>query len=155
MVKRGKKVKKISKKKEVSDEKVEKILVENFVILQKVLTNLSGKFDKLTNQISDLLEIFEKSAETLAKRDFRVEQKSEETDKIIEGIKNLSDQNKILAKGITLLHEPPERNYTPSITNFEAPKSPAPVPVTNSRKIVELDEHQKDISAKLRKLRPL
>ena len=35
----------------------EKILIENFIALQKVITNLSIKFDKLTNQISSLLEL--------------------------------------------------------------------------------------------------
>ena len=39
---------------------VEKILVENFVSLQKVMTNLSLKFDNLAFQISKLLELFEK-----------------------------------------------------------------------------------------------
>jgi len=48
----------------------EKILIENFIALQKVITNLSIKFDKLTNQISSLLELFEVSAKTLAEKRF-------------------------------------------------------------------------------------
>ncbi|HEB47294.1 MAG TPA: hypothetical protein ENI22_02385, partial [Candidatus Pacearchaeota archaeon] len=38
---------------------IEKALVENFISLQKVMVNLSVKFDSLTNQISKLLELFE------------------------------------------------------------------------------------------------
>ena len=47
---------------------MEKILIENFVSLQRVMTNLSEKFDGLSNNISKLLELFELSATALAKK---------------------------------------------------------------------------------------
>ena len=59
----------ISYKESEQKKSVEKILVENFVSLQKVLTNLSVKFDELSNNISKLLELFELSATALAKKD--------------------------------------------------------------------------------------
>ena len=64
--------KKTSQKPSLSSKeiKVEKILIENFVSLQKVMTNLSFKFDNLTNQISKLLELFEIYAKDLAKTEF-------------------------------------------------------------------------------------
>ena len=43
---------------------VEKAIVENFVSFQKVMANLSLRFDNLSSQISKLLDLFEISAET-------------------------------------------------------------------------------------------
>ena len=57
-------VKKVIKKPKSTNQ----ILVENFVSLQKVMTNLSIKFDNLSMQISKLLELFEISAKTLAEQ---------------------------------------------------------------------------------------
>jgi len=129
--------------KTTQDQKIEKVLVENFVSLQRVMVNLSTKFDKLTNQLSGLLEIFEKSAEALAKKDFSAEQKSQDTDQIIEGIKNLSEQNKVIARGLTLVHEskPPQG---------EIETAPFPEPKTE-----EVGGYKKSISSRLRKLRPI
>lgn len=111
--------------------KVEKILVENFVSLQKVMTNLSVKFDNLANQISKLLELFEISAKSLSKKDFDLERGSEDK-RIMEKIDNLLDQNKIIAKGLTLMHEKtPEQKFSyppikspPQMQQRQAPKPP-------------------------------
>ena len=51
--------KKVESPKNERDIQTEKILVENFVALQKVMVNLSIKFDNLSGQISKLLELFE------------------------------------------------------------------------------------------------
>lgn len=80
----------------------EKILIENFVALQKVMTNLSFKFDALSNQISKLLEIFEISAKSLAGKEFSPEKNQEDISKKLD---TLSEQNKILARGVALMHE--------------------------------------------------
>jgi hypothetical protein len=95
-------------------EKIEKVLVENFVSLQKVMTNLAVKFDSLSNQISKLLELFEISAKTIAEKGISAE--GERTDKkVVEKLDNLLEQNKVIAKGIALLHEressEPEQGY--------------------------------------------
>lgn len=84
---------------------VENVLVENFVSLQKVMTNLSVKFDSLTNQISKLLELFEISAKTLAEKDYEIEKNNRENTKILEKIENVLDQNKTIARGLSLVHE--------------------------------------------------
>lgn len=80
--------------------KVEKVLIENFVSLQRVMTNLAVKFENLSGQISKLLELFEISAKTLAEKGYSGEDKrtAEKLDRLIE-------QNKVFAKGIALLHE--------------------------------------------------
>jgi len=111
-----------------SEVKVEKILVENFVSLQKVMTNLSIKFDNLANQISKLLGLFEISAKALAKKDFDLEKGGKDNKRIIEKIDNLLDQNKTIARGLTLIHEKiPEQEFYPS--SFQKPlKEPLHVP---------------------------
>ena len=94
--------KKNSKK---QNKETEKILVENFIALQKVMVNLSGKIDNLTNQLSKLLDLFEISAKALVEKDFDFDKESKENKKIGEKIDNLIDQNKTIARGLTLLHE--------------------------------------------------
>ena len=80
----------------------EKILVENFVALQKVIVNLSEKFTNLSSQISKLLELFETSARTLAQEGF------EDNKEIVNKLDSLLEQNKVIARGIALLHEEEE-----------------------------------------------
>lgn len=82
-----------------------KILIENFVSLQKVMVNLSTKFDNLTNQTSRLLELFEVSAKTLAEKDFDIERNNKENMKILEKIESVLEQNKTIARGLTLMHD--------------------------------------------------
>ena len=78
-----------------------KILVQNFVQLQKVLTNLAEKFDKLSNNISSLLQLFEISARTFAEKPSELQKDKEFLDKL----NALMEQNKTIAKGLTLMEE--------------------------------------------------
>lgn len=111
-----------------SEVKVEKILVENFVALQKVMTNLSIKFDNLANQISKLLGLFEISAKALAKKDFDLEKGGKDDKRVIEKIDELLNQNKTIARGLTLIHEKiPGQEFYPSSFQ-EPPKEPLPGP---------------------------
>lgn len=84
---------------------IEKALIENFVGLQKVMVNLSSKFDNLANQIAKLLELFEISAKALARKDFGIEKGEKDSEKIIEKIDNLSKQAGLIGKGLVLIHE--------------------------------------------------
>ncbi|MBU2562472.1 MAG: hypothetical protein KKF68_02305 [Nanoarchaeota archaeon] len=88
-----------------SEVKVEKVLIENFVALQKVMTNLSSKFDNLANQISKLLELFEISAKALAEKGIDLGSDQKENKKILEKLNILSEQNRTLARGVALMHE--------------------------------------------------
>lgn len=134
--------------------KIEKVLVENFVSLQKVMTNLSVKFDNLTKQISKLLELFEISAKALAEKDFDLE-KGGKDKKIIEKIDNLLEQNKTIARGLTLMHE-----KTPEQKKFSYPPVQAPQQMQPSvqapqqmqqpqipRPQVDMEGYQKSISS--------
>lgn len=130
--------------------KVEKILVENFVSLQKVMTNLSVKFDNLTNQISKLLELFEISAKALAKKEFGLEKGDKDNKKIIEKIDNLSEQNKIIAKGLTLLHEPGFEQEPPIQRPIQMQKPiqpPIPKQEQSSGQDINVEGYQKSISS--------
>jgi len=115
----------------------EKILIENFIALQRVITNLSIKFDKLTNQISSLLELFEVSAKTLAEKDFDIKKENRDNKQIIEKIDNLLEQNRTIARGVALVHENPE--HRPIYPPQRVVKNPS---------VQEASKYQKSISPK-------
>lgn len=92
---------KVSKKESVM---LEKKLIENFIALQKVMTNLSVKFDTLSDKISKLLDVFEISAKALAEKDFEKYEKSDNKD-ILEKLDKLIEQNKTIARGVAIMHE--------------------------------------------------
>lgn len=126
----------LPKKVEITlENSVEKILVENFVSLQKVMTNLSLKFDNLAGQISKLLELFELSAKSLAEKDFELEKSNKENKKILEKIEGILEQNKTIARGLTLMNEKMEESIMaqdiveplPPIVP-QAPQRPLPPP---------------------------
>lgn len=108
------KTKKPANKKD--NKEIEDLLIHNFVSLQRVMTNLSGKFNELTNQISRLLELFETSAKVLAEKDFDTEKNNRENTKILEKLESVLEQNKTIARGLTLMHDKinePSNYYPP------------------------------------------
>jgi hypothetical protein len=103
----------------------QKILIENFVALQKVMTHLSERFDNLSTQISKILNLFEISAKALAEKDFKLERDDREVKQTIERLDGIIEQNKILARGLTLLHEgnyTQNKQETPQETPQEIPR---------------------------------
>ena len=87
-----------------SNAELNKKLIENFVSLQKVMANLSSKFDNLSDQISKLLQLFEISAKAMAEKDFETFSRTDNKE-VLEKINNLLEQNKTIARGLTLLHQ--------------------------------------------------
>lgn len=155
------KKKKTSKKKRVSnkkekkpslpenDLKLEKALIDNFIALQKVMTNLSIKFDSLTSQISKLLDLFEISAKSLAEKDFNVNKENKENKKILDNLDKLMDQNKTIARGLTLMHEsgvqspgesPQQNSQPPQVAREMQP--PRPFSLRDN-----MQEYQRSISS--------
>lgn len=116
-------------KKEIHKEKVyqednvsriDKAVLENFVSLQRVMTNLSIKLDNLTTQVSKLLDLFEISAKALADKDFEI---GGESKGVVEKLDKLIDQNKTLARGVSLVHERLVReSYPPQQSVQQVPK---------------------------------
>lgn len=92
------------KKKKLSKAELEASLIENFVSLQKVLTNLSVKFDELSNNISKMLQLFEISAKTLIENSSAPSDSKSDKD-LLYKLDSLLDQNKTIAKGIMLMEE--------------------------------------------------
>lgn len=82
-----------------------KALTENFIALQKVMVNLSSKFDNLSTQISKLLELFEISAKSLAQKDFEKDRDKKESKEILRKLNNISQQAGLIGKGLVLIHE--------------------------------------------------
>ncbi len=109
-----------------SNFEIERKLIENFVSLQKVMVNLSVKFDELSKNISKLLELFELSASALAKKDINFTKPMDE-EKIMSKLNNILEQNKIIARGMALMGEGREQELPSAPQQF--PKSPVPSPV--------------------------
>jgi hypothetical protein len=97
----------------VKENNTEKILIENFVDIQKVMTNLIIKMDNLSGQMSKLLGLFENSAKSLSEKGY-LETKTDP--KIIEKLNNLTEQNKVIAKGVAMLYE---KNNSEEENSFE------------------------------------
>lgn len=78
-------------------------LIANMIELQKVHANLAQKFDSLSRQISNLLTLFENTAKTFASNP--INQVSEKDRAFLEKVDKLLEQNKTIAKGLTLMEE--------------------------------------------------
>ena len=86
---------------------IEKALLDNFISLQKVLTNLALKFDDLSSNISKLLQLFEISAKSFVDKNSVGETgKQPEVDKeFLKKLDSLLDQNKTISKAIMMMEE--------------------------------------------------
>lgn len=105
-------------------EKLNTILVENFVKLQKALTNITIKFDSLSEQISSLLQLFEISAKSFAEK-LSVGTPDIEKDKeFLEKLNKLLEQNKVIAKGLTLMEEKMRERLYGTPTAVQRPTYP-------------------------------
>ena len=82
---------------------IPKSLIDNFVGLQKVQTNLSEKLDALTKQLSELLKLFETTAKTFAENPAVLT--SERDKEFLDKINQLLEQDKIIAKGVVYIEE--------------------------------------------------
>ena len=92
------------KQKGLNNKEIQLALIENFVNMQRVLTNLSVKFDVLSDNISKLLQLFEISARSFIRKTESGEGKTEDKD-LLNKLDTLLDQNKTIAKGLTLIEE--------------------------------------------------
>ncbi len=97
----NKKSKKSPTKKKKED--VEKLLLENFVVLQEVLSDLTKEFKGLSAEMSKLLGIFETSAKSFAEK--QGAEISKEDKEFLGKLDKLIEQNKVIAKGLTLMEE--------------------------------------------------
>jgi len=100
------------------NEALQQTLIDNSIILQKVMTNLSLKIDGLTDQISKLLDLFEISAKSFAEKDFEGEASTQR--KIIEKLDELIAQNKKMQEIKTNLPQTEtQQEYPQENQNYE------------------------------------
>lgn len=100
MTKRGKKTTKSSG---TSMDKALKLLIENNVALQKVLTDVSGDMKDLTKEVGKLLEVFKEAGKTFGEEKAVDDIRKDEEKALIPKLDELIDQNKTIAKGLILL----------------------------------------------------
>lgn len=133
--------------------KVEKALIENFIGLQRVMVNLSARFEALSKQISRLLNLFEASAKTLAER----ESFSGDLDakRVMKKLENLSQQAGLIGKGLALIHEvgtETERPTLPPGARGSRPQPQFPSPMASpgvSRGVSVMQPPQKKMTREL------
>jgi len=103
---------------------LDKAMMQNTISLQRVLTEVSTKLTGLTEKIEDLLEVFEDSAQAIVDKGFEdlsPKQNTEESKKILSKLDNLTEQNKLIARGLTIVSEKPQQSSMPV-----APYKPKP-----------------------------
>jgi len=105
----------------------EKLLVENFVSLQKVMVNLSGRLDKLTREISELLKLFEDSAKVIVKNEIEKKKEDRGDQQLLDTLVSILDQNKVIAKGLTLMYETMTDSAVSHKPSFQPVKKIAPL----------------------------
>jgi len=86
-----------------SNSNLDEVLLENFVQLQHVLTNLAVKFEDLSGNISRLLQLFELSAKSFA--DKPISAPAGVDQEFLKKLDSLLDQNKTISKGIMMMEE--------------------------------------------------
>jgi hypothetical protein len=115
-------VKESPKKKSVKVKiKKEDLIIENFVGLQRAMTNLSIKFENLSDNLSRLLEILELSAKNYLEKEAPKESNSPA---LLKQINLLIDQNKALAEGLLLIDDTLRKKQQKEENSKENPTQP-------------------------------
>lgn len=117
---------KITIKKETNT-KINQLLIENFINLQKVLANNAEKLEELTQQISKLLQLFEISAKSFVEK---VDEKVNDIEKdkeFLNKLNSLVDQNKLIAKGLTLMEENIRERVQGQVPQMQQRQMPRPM----------------------------
>lgn len=127
-----------TRKSSMTKAEMEQALIDNFISLQKVLTNLTVKFDTLAGNIEKLLQLFEISAKSFTGKyegEVSVKDSKEQRDvdkAFISKLDSLLDQNKAISKGILMMEERVRNRMNPSEAREEHesrfPVKPKPLP---------------------------
>ncbi|MEK6889042.1 MAG: hypothetical protein AABW80_02945 [Nanoarchaeota archaeon] len=86
-----------------SDHKIEETIIHNLVQLQKINADLAEKFDKMHKELVVLLNLFETAAKKFA--EMPSNQTTQKDKDFLEKVDKLLEQNKTIAKGLTLVEE--------------------------------------------------
>ena len=90
--------------KKLTSKEVQLMLIDNFVNLQRVLTNLTARFEVMSDNINKLLSLYEISAKSFLKKVEEGNLTGEDKD-VMRKLDTLLEQNKTVAKGLTLVEE--------------------------------------------------
>lgn len=98
------------KSKGPSQKQIQLAILENFVGMQKVLTNLAIKFDSLSGNLNKMLQLIEISAVSFIEKQkgIKIDNPAElnkENEQLVNRLDILLEQNKTIAKGLTLVEE--------------------------------------------------
>lgn len=147
-----KKTNKEKSPKKASNKEFESKLIENFVSLQKVMTSLSENFENLSNRMTELLDLFEESAKTLTAKDFKITEEKDNNPELLSRIDKLLEQNKIIARGITMIHDSkPTERYNEFSTPKPMNEIPSKYPMSkksNNETIKPLNKIQEELGTK-------
>ena len=140
----------------------EKALIQSSIALQKVVVDVGKKFDKLSSEIEKLLQLFEMSAKTLAEKEVDLTQEKKQYKEIINKLDSLVDQNKVLARGVTMEQERnlPELKIPGVSQRLEAPKGPMHIishqaQDKTQKENINLRDYQKSILSQEKRFKPL
>lgn len=137
-----------SSSKKRNEIKIDKALTDNFIALQKIMVNLSTKFDNLSNQISKLLELFEISAKSLARKDFEGDKENKDIKTVLEKLDNISQQAGLIGKGLALIHEISSEKEQPIMpSQIKGPPIPAR-PIPPRKPAQGMEGYQRSIASK-------
>lgn len=80
-----------------------KLMLENSIALQKVLTNLAVSLDRLSKDMEKMLELFKEASKAMGEEKALGEVDMDRENKLISRLDNLIEQNRTIAKGLVLL----------------------------------------------------
>ena len=106
--------------------KLEEKMIENMNSLQKVQINIAEKFDGLTKELSKLLKLFETTAQIFANDPMH--QITDKDAEFLEKVDQVLDQNKTIAKGLTIMEDKLRNREYPELPRYTTPVREVHVP---------------------------
>lgn len=106
----------------IQSSNINQLMVENLISLQKIMVDMTFKLDSLTNQMSKLLNLFEISAKSFMERQGGITKEDQE---FLEKLDKLLEQNKTIAKGLTLMEERVREKVAPSAQSVQFQQNPS------------------------------
>tara|TARA_Y100000310_G_scaffold315639_1_gene366417 strand:- start:399 stop:944 length:546 start_codon:yes stop_codon:yes gene_type:complete len=106
--------------------KLEEKMIENMNSLQKVNINIAEKFDGLTKELSKLLGLFETTAQIFANDPMH--QVTDKDTEFLEKVNEVLDQNKTIAKGLTIMEDKLRNREYPELPRYTTPVKEVHVP---------------------------
>ena len=80
-----------------------KLLLENSIALQGVLTNLAVSLDRLSKSMEKMLDVFKENSMAIGEDKASSEVREAREKELVDRLDNLIEQNRTIAKGLVLL----------------------------------------------------